>query len=65
MKLVELHTKADQLSGNYYLGYLVYQSADATTLISLDDDANAGGVLVINNQDILASVDESPSLAYC
>lgn len=48
MKLVELHTKADQLSGSYYLGYLVYQSADATTLISLDDDANAGGVLVIN-----------------
>lgn len=52
MKLVELHTKADQLSGSYYLGYLVYQSADAATLISLDDDANAGGVLVINNQDI-------------
>ncbi|MGM9906533.1 hypothetical protein [Lactobacillus sp.] len=65
MKLVELHTKADQLSGSYYLGYLVYQSADAAALISLDDDANAGGVLVINNQDILASVDESPSLAYC
>ncbi|APG75286.1 hypothetical protein [Lactobacillus delbrueckii] len=65
MKLVELHTKADQLSGSYYLGYLVYQSADAATLISLDDDANAGGVLVINNQDILTSVDESPSLAYC
>ena len=65
MKLVELHTKADQLSGSYYLGYLIYQSADAATLISLDDDANAGGVLVINNQDILTSVDESPSLAYC
>ncbi|GHV97128.1 hypothetical protein lacNasYZ03_04860 [Lactobacillus nasalidis] len=65
MKLVELHTKADQQTGSYYLGYLVYQSSEVTVLISLDDDANAGGLLVVSNQDVLASVDESPSLAYC
>ena len=65
MKLVELHTKADRLTGSYYLGYLVYQNEDLTVLIGLDDDANASGLILVNNQDLVGMVEQSPSLAYC
>ena len=64
MKLVEVHTKADQQTDGYYLGYLVYQNDAVTVLIALDDDANASGVMVLNNDDLLGVVEESPSIAY-
>lgn len=64
MKLVEVHTKAEQQTDGYYLGYLVYQNDAVTVLIALDDDANAGGVMVLNNDDLLGAVEESPSIAY-
>lgn len=65
MKLVELHTKADRLTESYYLGYLVYQNEEITVLIGLDDDANASGLILVNNQDLVGMVEQSPSLAYC